>query len=112
MKKLMFVFIITGLTVTPLSALAADAMTTMKDGVVTITLPPETVAFKPGPNVDAAKTYCTMCHSADYIYNQPPMNKEKWVGIVTKMQKTFGAPVPDAEIDKIAEYLVSQNGKK
>ena len=112
MKKLMFVFVVTGLIVATLPALAADAMTTMKDGVITIKLPPETVVFKPGPNVEAAKTYCTMCHSADYIYYQPPMNKEKWVGIVTKMQKTFGAPVPDSEIDKIAEYLVSQNGKK
>lgn len=112
MKKLMLALVVTGLTVATLPANAADAMTTIKDGVVTIKLPPETAEFRPGPNVDAAKTYCTMCHSADYIYNQPPMNKEKWVGIVTKMQKTFGAPVPDSEIDKIAEYLVSQNGKK
>lgn len=112
MKKLMLACVAAGLVIVTLPALAADTMTTMKDGVVTIKLPPETVEFKSGPNVEVAKTYCTQCHSADYIYNQPPMNKEKWVGIVTKMQKTFGAPVPDSEIDKIAEYLVSQNGKK
>ena len=112
MKKLMRAFVVAGMAFSTLPALAVDAMTTMKDGVITIKLPPETIEFKPGPNVEVVKTYCTQCHSADHIYNQPPMNKEKWVGVVTKMQKTFGAPVPDSEIDKIAEYLVSQNGKK
>ena len=30
-------------------------------------LPPETAAFKPGPNFETTQNNCTGCHSADYI---------------------------------------------
>jgi mono/diheme cytochrome c family protein len=38
---------------------------------VSYNLPPETAAFKPGPNLDLVKNNCTACHSADYIAIQP-----------------------------------------
>ena len=35
------------------------------------TLPDETAAFKPGPNLELVQNNCTGCHSADYISTQP-----------------------------------------
>ena len=34
---------------------------------VSYTLPDETAAFKPGPNLEVVQNNCTACHSADYI---------------------------------------------
>lgn len=81
-------------------------------GIVKIDLPAETATLKPGPGHDTAAKYCTICHSVDYIYMQPPLTAEKWKGLVTKMQKVFGAPIADEDIDTIVGYLVSQNGKQ
>jgi hypothetical protein len=43
---------------------------------------------------------------------QPPLSEEKWRGVVTKMQKVMGAPIPDSEVDVLAKYPASQNGPK
>lgn len=81
-------------------------------GTVKVDLPSETARFKPGPGVDAAEKYCLTCHSADYVYMQPPLSAEQWRALVTKMQKVMGAPVPDGDVDALTKYLVSQNGAK
>jgi mono/diheme cytochrome c family protein len=77
-----------------------------------INLPAETAHFKPGPGADVATTYCTICHTADYIYMQPPLNRGGWTATVNKMRKVFGAPAGDAEAKQIVEYLLTQNGKQ
>ncbi|WP_407176686.1 cytochrome c [Bradyrhizobium sp. STM 3562] len=73
-------------------------------------LPEETAAFKPGPNLDVVKNNCTGCHSADYVAVQPRNVKSKkdfWQAEVTKMIKLYGAPIDDADIGKILDYLVA-----
>ena len=73
-------------------------------------LPDETAAFKPGPNLEAVQNNCTACHSADYIKTQPrgaSFKKDFWQGEVTKMIKVYGAPIDEAEISKIVDYLVA-----
>lgn len=95
-----------GLTSVGQVALAADG------GVVSITLPAPDNMFKAGPNAELANTVCTICHAADYIYTQPPLAKDKWTATIKKMQQKFGCPIQDADIDKLADYLVSQNGPK
>ena len=73
-------------------------------------LPPETAAFKPGPNLDVVVNNCSACHSADYIATQPrgPRFKEEfWRAEVNKMIKVYGAPIADADIAKIVEYLAA-----
>jgi len=77
-----------------------------------ITLPPETAHFKPGPGSDVATTYCTICHTADYVYMQPPQNRAGWEATVNKMRHAFGAPAGDAEAKQIVDYLLTQNGKQ
>lgn len=66
------------------------------------------------PKAPGSKTFnmnCVICHSASYIQNQPNMSEKQWTAIVTKMQKTFGAPVPDSSINEIVQYLVAIKGK-
>jgi cytochrome c553 len=73
-------------------------------------LPPEAAAFKPGPNLDVVMNNCTGCHSADYISTQPrgpKFGSDFWQAEVTKMIKVYGAPVADADIPKIVEYLAA-----
>jgi mono/diheme cytochrome c family protein len=70
-------------------------------------LPEETSALKPGPNLDVAQNNCTACHSADYIKTQPIMKSKKdfWQAEVIKMIKVYGAPIDDADVPKLVEYL-------
>ncbi len=66
------------------------------------------------PEVEGYKTFynsCRMCHSARYVLNQPDFSKETWTAIVTKMQKTFGAPITDAAAQEVIQYLVTIKGK-
>ena len=75
---------------------------------VTYKLPPETAAFKPGPNLDLVKNDCTGCHSADYVATQPrgPKYGEAfWTTEVNKMIKLYGAPINQADVPKLVEYL-------
>lgn len=80
---------------------------------VEITLPAETERLResPLPGYALASTYCYTCHSTDYIRTQPTtMNRAAWRASVLKMQKTFGAVIPDAAVDPMAEYLARTYG--
>jgi hypothetical protein len=73
-------------------------------------LPEETAAFGPGPNLDTVQGNCAACHSADYIKTQPQgptFKKDFWQAEVTKMIKVYGAPIDDADVSKIVDYLVA-----
>jgi hypothetical protein len=75
---------------------------------VSYKLPNETAAFKPGPNLEVVQSNCTACHSADYVQTQPRGPKFKadfWRAEVTKMIKVYGAPIDEADVVKIVNYL-------
>ena len=77
---------------------------------VTYTLPDDTAQFRPGPNLEAAQNNCSGCHSADYIHTQPrgpKFGKDFWTAEVNKMIKAYGAPIDEADIPKIVEYLTA-----
>jgi mono/diheme cytochrome c family protein len=79
---------------------------------VSYSLPEETAAFGPGPNLEVIQNNCAACHSADYINTQPRGPKFKrdfWQAEVTKMIKVFGAPIDDADAAKIVDYLAAMN---
>ena len=63
------------------------------------------------PGYSTFQTNCTSCHSARYVQMQPNFSEKTWTALVTKMQKTFGAPIPDSSIKEIVEYLVTIKGK-
>ena len=51
--------------------------------------------------------YCNTCHSPMYITMQPPLSADAWAAEVGKMQKTYGADIPDEITKKIIAYLGS-----
>ena len=78
-----------------------------------IELPPETAKLRVStlPGYQLALQKCGICHSADYIAYQPPhMTLVQWTAEVAKMQHAYGAPLEDAQIAPIAEYLASSYG--
>jgi hypothetical protein len=97
----------------PLFATAAVAclcLSSLSAAPISYKLPEETAAFKPGPNLDTVQNNCTGCHSADYIQTQPrgpKYKKDFWQVEVTKMIKLYGAPIADADVPKIVEYLAA-----
>ena len=77
---------------------------------VTYTLPEETAAFKPGPNLDVVQGNCGSCHSSDYVLTQPKgakFGKDFWQAEVTKMITVFGAPIEPGDVPKIVDYLTA-----
>ncbi|MBI3852168.1 MAG: cytochrome c [Verrucomicrobia bacterium] len=75
-------------------------------------LPPETNRFKPGAGSEIAATQCIICHSADYISTQPPMPRAFWKAGVQKMQKVYGAPIPEEQVEPLVDYLVKNYGNE
>jgi mono/diheme cytochrome c family protein len=90
------------------AAIAGLALGSVNAAPVTYTLPDETAALKPGPNLDVVQNNCTACHSTDYINTQPRgRKKDFWQAEVTKMIKVYGAPIEDADIARIVDYLAA-----
>lgn len=74
-----------------------------------LTLPADPISYQPGPGSDLASRYCLMCHSAEYVYTQPPHSREHWMEIVNKMKTTFGCPISNEDMALLVDYLVTQN---
>lgn len=63
------------------------------------------------PGSQTFNTNCVICHSARMVEIQPNLPEKTWTAIVTKMQKTYGAPVSDSAAKIIVQYLVTIKGK-
>jgi hypothetical protein len=79
---------------------------------VTITLPPETDTYKSAAGVELMKQNCLMCHSVEYVATQPRMPRKFWEATVKKMKDKYGAPVPDAQVSALVDYLSANYGEK
>jgi cytochrome c551/c552 len=80
---------------------------------LTLKLPQETAKLKQSklPGYQVAMQKCAICHSADYINQQPPgMNQAQWTAEVRKMEHAYAAPLSDAEVNQIGEYLAVTYG--
>lgn len=86
----------------PGPAIAADSVTNLNTFITQLPDKPGYASFK---------RHCMSCHSARYIQMQPNLPEKTWAAIVTKMQKSFGAPVADSAAAEIVQYLVSIKGK-
>jgi len=76
-----------------------------------IELPPESTGLKTGAGSDLATRQCATCHSADYVAIQPPGRPLAfWKAEVEKMKKVYGAPIPDDQVEPIAQYLTRAYG--
>jgi len=75
--------------------------------------PPDTVVLQssPLPGYQKAMANCTSCHSAEYMQYQPPTAPRKyWDAMVHRMKSVFHAPVPDADMPDIIDYLAKTYG--
>jgi hypothetical protein len=73
----------------------------------------EKIVLKNGPGVDLVRKDCISCHSLDYIpLNTPFLDQKGWEATVAKMQKAYGAPIPQEDAAPIAEYLAKNYGKR
>jgi hypothetical protein len=59
----------------------------------------------PGEGLQDVQIYCNTCHSPRYITMQPPLPAETWEAEVSKMNKTFGAAIPEENTQRIILYL-------
>ncbi len=106
-RKLLSFFLIVGiLLVSVESGLFAGEGSNSQRSII---FPTDPFSFQPGQGQEIANSYCVICHSADYIYMQPPHSQERWTGIIKKMKHTFGCPIPDDSIATLASYLTHQN---
>jgi hypothetical protein len=67
--------------------------------------PVPAVDLAPGEGLQDVQIYCNTCHSARYITMQSPLPAATWEAEVDKMNKTFGAAIPDDNTKKIILYL-------
>ena len=96
------------------SALALVAGSVIAAGK-TITLPPDGVQLKANdlPGYALAKTQCVACHSAEYMQYQPPTAaRPYWDAMVKRMKAVFNAPINDADMPAIVDYLVKTYGNE
>ena len=61
----------------------------------------------PGDGLQDVRIYCGTCHSPAYITMQPPLPAATWEAELNKMNKTFGAAIPDPAARRILLYLQS-----
>jgi hypothetical protein len=59
----------------------------------------------PGDGLQDVQIYCNTCHSPRYITMQPPLPAATWEAEVDKMNKSFGAAIPEDNTKRIILYL-------
>lgn len=81
----------------------------------TIQLPPDGVQMKesPLPGYAKAQANCVACHSAEYMRYQPATAaRPYWDAMVKRMKSVFHAPIADADMPEIVDYLVKTYGSE
>ncbi len=84
-------------------------------GENTIQFPPDSFPLKASslPGYAKAQAVCAICHSAEYMQYQPPTApRPYWEAMVKRMKGVFNAPVDDADIPLIVDYLVKTYGNE
>jgi mono/diheme cytochrome c family protein len=80
-----------------------------------IELPPDGVQLKPSslPGYAKAQANCVACHSAEYMLYQPPTApRAYWDAMVKRMKGVFNAPINDADMPAIVDYLAKTYGNE
>jgi cytochrome c5 len=69
------------------------------------------IHLKEGPDVANVRAACSVCHSLDYIeMNSQFLKRTEWEAEVRKMIKVMGAPIPEADVPRIVDYLTRNYG--
>jgi hypothetical protein len=67
--------------------------------------PVPAVDLAPGDGLQDVQIYCNTCHGPRYITMQAPLPAVTWGAEVDKMNKTFGAGIPEDNTKRIILYL-------
>jgi hypothetical protein len=67
--------------------------------------PVPSLELAPGDGRQDVQIYCNTCHSPRYITMQPPLPAATWEAEVNKMNKAYGAGIPEDTAKKITGYL-------
>ena len=84
-------------------------------GSKSIDLPADSVQLRPSalPGYAKAQANCVACHSAEYMLYQPATApRPYWDTMVKRMQQVFKAPINDADMPEIVDYLVKTYGNE
>jgi hypothetical protein len=58
---------------------------------------------------DAVNNNCLGCHSAGMVLTQPRLSRAEWQAEVNKMRNAYKAPIADADVPAIVDYLAKLN---
>jgi len=81
----------------------------------TIVLPPDGAQLRSSslPGYAKAQANCVACHSAEYLLYQPPnAGRPYWDAMTKRMKAVFKAPLNDADIPEIVDYLAATYGNQ
>ena len=78
---------------------------------VSVELPASQTPFPPGDGSVIANAQCLICHSAGMVLRQPPLTQDEWISEINKMRNSYGAPLPAEQVEPLALYLHSINGR-
>jgi mono/diheme cytochrome c family protein len=67
--------------------------------------PVPAVDLAPGDGLQEVRIYCNTCHSPRYITMQSALPAATWESEVNKMNKSFGAGIPEEHARNIIRYL-------
>jgi hypothetical protein len=101
--------VLAGLDAQPISA--AEKATVTANGVtlhsVNTKFPDPGRLFPGGSSADAINNNCLACHSIGMVLTQPKMSRAEWQAEVNKMRTTYKAPIADADVPAIVDYLTN-----
>ncbi len=78
---------------------------------VSVELPASPALFPSGDGADIANGQCLLCHSVEMVLLQPALTQDEWAGEIGKMRTAFGAPLPAEQVNALATYLHTINGR-
>jgi sulfite dehydrogenase (cytochrome) subunit B len=96
-------------------ALACGALGKVGAAEKSIVLPPDGVQLQVSelPGFNKAKADCVACHSAEYMAYQPATApRAYWEAMVLRMKAVFKAPIDDADVPLLVDYLVKTYGNE
>jgi hypothetical protein len=94
-------------------ALSLGVASPLRAATKTFQPPTDLVQLKPSPlpGYGKAQAACVSCHSAEYLAYQPPSAaRPYWDAMVKRMKVVFKAPLDDADIPVIVDYLAKTYG--
>jgi mono/diheme cytochrome c family protein len=78
--------------------------------VHTLRLPEEQVTMPEAPGRAQFQSACITCHTPRYVLDQPMLPRKTWQAEVDKMRSAYAAPMADADVPAIVDYLVAVRG--